>query len=224
MGERVTLIDGTGLIYRAWYALPRNLKTTTGLHTNAIYGFATMFRKVLSGRTPKYGAVIFDAPGKTFRAEIDPNYKANRPRMPGELRDQLPWIDKLVTAHNFPILRIPGVEADDVIGTLTAKALEAGHEVWIVSGDKDFAQMVTSDRVRLYDSTKDVVFDADRLYKRFGVRTDQFVDWLALVGDKIDNIPGVVGIGKKGAADLLAEHGDLETMLAADIGGRAVGP
>lgn len=184
-----------------------------------------MFRKVLAGRRPRYGAVVFDAPGGTFRTELDPAYKASRPPMPGELRAQLPYIDRLVTAHNFPILRVPGVEADDVIGTLATRALAAGHEAWIVSGDKDFAQLVTSDRVRLYDSTQDVVYDADRLFKRFGVKPEQFVDWLALVGDAVDEIPGVRGIGKQGAADLLREHGDLDTVLAkaAEIGGRIGG-
>lgn len=225
LSDRVTLIDGTGLVYRAWHALPRSLKTTTGLHTNAIFGFAQMFRKVLAGRFPRYGAVVFDAPGGTFRTELDPGYKASRPPMPGELRAQLPLIDRLVTAHNFPILRVPGVEADDVIGTLATRALAAGHEVWIVSGDKDFAQLVTSDRVRLYDSTQDVVYDSSRLFKRFGVQPEQFVDWLALVGDAVDEIPGVRGIGKQGAADLLRDHRTLDAVLdaAEAIGGRVGG-
>jgi len=219
--ERVALIDGTGLIYRAFFALPNSLKTTAGLQTNAIYGFATMFRKLLAGKTPKYGAVVFDAPGGTFRRQEYAAYKANRPMMPGALQSQLEWIDKLVEAHNYPILRIRGVEADDVIGTLARVVIEAGHEVMIVSGDKDFAQLVTAG-VRMFDSTKDVVFNADLVFKKWGVRPDQFADYLGIVGDKSDNIPGVPGIGKTGAEELLAEHGTLAAMLedTGAVGGR----
>ncbi len=218
---RVALIDGTGLIYRAFYALPNSLKTTSGLQTNAIYGFATMFRKLLAGKSPKYGAVVFDAPGPNFRRAEYSEYKANRPAMPSVLRGQLEWIDKVVEAHNYPILRVPGVEADDVIGTLTQLVLAAGHEAMIVSGDKDFAQLVT-DNVRIFDSTKDVVYNAELVFKKWGVRPDQFADFLGIVGDKSDNIPGVPGIGGKGASELLAKHGTLDAMLlhTAAVGGR----
>lgn len=223
MPHRVALIDGSGLVYRAWFAIPSNLRTTFGLHTNAVYGFAQMFRKLLAGRTPRYGAVVFDAPGRqTFRDAAYPAYKAGRPRMPEELREQLPWIERLVAAHDYPILRVPGVEADDVIGTLTAQALERGHEVTIVSGDKDFAQLV-SERVRLFDSTKEVVYDPELVRRKWGVPPERFRDWLALVGDKIDNVPGVPGIGAKTATHLLEQYGDLQTILAhaPEIRGRA---
>ena len=210
--ERLVLVDGTALVYRAFFGLPQNLRTSSGQPTNAVYGFATMFSKILSGKKPRWGAVVFDAPGRTFREERYPEYKAQRPPMPDELSSQLPWIRKVVEAHDFPILQVPGVEADDVIGTLTRMAREAGHEVRIISGDKDFAQLI-EDGVRMVDTMRDVTYDAELVRKKWGVRPEQFVDWLALVGDKADNIPGVPGIGAKGAAKLLEQFGDLATLL-----------
>ena len=210
--ERLILVDGSALIYRAYYAIPATFKTSAGLPTNAIYGFATMFRKVLSGRTPQRGAVIFDAPGKTFRDRKYPAYKAQRPKMDDLLRRQLSWIDRLVEAHRFPLLRVPGYEADDVIGTLTRQAVEAGMEVFIVSGDKDFAQLI-SERVRMVDTLRDVVYDIELVRKKWGVPPEHFVDLLAMMGDQIDNIPGVPGIGQKGAAKLLADYGSLDGVL-----------
>lgn len=220
--RRVLLIDGSALVYRAWFAIPANLRTAGGLHTNAIYGFATMFRKMLSGRRPALGAVVFDAPGPTFREEKYPEYKIQRPPMPDELREQLGWIDRVVEAHRFPILRVAGVEADDVIGTLARRAEAAGEEVLIVSGDKDFAQLI-GERIRMVDPIRDLTYDVELVRKKWGVPPEQFVDWLALVGDRSDNVPGVPGIGKKGATTLLAEHGDLATLLerAGEISGRA---
>ncbi len=211
--KRVILVDGSSLIYRAYFALPGNLTTASGLHTNAIYGFATMFRKLMSGRQPTYGAVVFDGPQKIFRHEKYPQYKANRPPMPDELREQLPWIDRLVAAHNFPMLRAEGYEADDVIGTLAREATEAGMEVIIISGDKDFAQLI-SEQVRMLDTLRDVTYDPELVFKKWGVHPHQMVDLLALVGDKADNIPGVPGIGQKGAAGLLAKYGSLDGILA----------
>jgi DNA polymerase-1 len=213
MAERWVLIDGSALIYRAFHALPAQLRTAAGLPTNAVYGFALMFRKILAGRAPDRGAVVFDPPGPTFRAERYPAYKAQRPRMPEELRAQLASIDAVVAAHAFPALRVEGFEADDVIGTLTRRALEAGHEVHIIAPDKDFLQLI-GPRVRMIDTMRDVTYDEEVVRKRRGVPPSQFVDLLALVGDKVDNIPGVPGIGQKGAAALLAEHGDLDTILA----------
>ncbi len=212
--DRVILIDGSSLIYRAFFAIPASLRTATGLPTNAALGFAQMFRKVLAGRTPTYGAVIFDAPGPTFRAQKFPEYKANRPPMDDELRIQLPHIDDLVRAHAFPLLRMQGYEADDLIGTLTRMALAADCEVYIISGDKDFAQLI-GERVRMVDTLRDVTYDPDLVFRKWGVRPEQMIDWLALCGDKSDNIPGVPGIGAKGAAKLLGQFGDLDGILAA---------
>ncbi len=220
--RRVVLIDGSALLYRAFYAIPASFRTSSGIPTNATYGFATSFRKLLSGRRPELGAVVFDAPGPTFRDDRYPEYKAQRPRMPDELRDQLAWIDKVVEAHHFPILRVPGYEADDVIGTLTREAVEAGDEVFIVSGDKDFAQLI-GDRVRMIDTMRDITYDAELVRKKWGVPPEQFIDLLALMGDKVDNIPGVPGIGQKGAAKLLDGYGNLDGILAhvEELKGRA---
>jgi DNA polymerase-1 len=207
--SRVILIDGTSLIYRAYFAIPGNLTTSSGLHTNAIYGFALMFGKILAGKLPELGAMIFDAPGKTFREEEYPEYKAQRSSMPPELKEQLASIDHLVAEHDFPILRVAGVEADDVIGTLTDQAVAAGHEVRIISGDKDFAQLIGPD-VRMVDTLRDVVFDVELVKKRWGVAPEIFIDHLAMLGDTADNIPGVPGIGQKGSALLLERFGSLD--------------
>ncbi|MGE0712328.1 MAG: DNA polymerase I [Planctomycetota bacterium] len=213
MAERVVLVDGSALIFRAYYAIPANLRTSRGLPTNAIYGFANTFKKLWAARRPAYGAVVFDAPGPTFRDERYPQYKADRAPMGDDLVVQLPWIDRVVAAHRFPVLRVPGFEADDVIGTLCRLARAAGHEVVIVSSDKDFAQLV-GEGVRMFDSIKDVTYDPELVRKKWGVAPERFVDFLALTGDKVDNVPGVPGIGKKGAAELLASYGDLDGVLA----------
>ena len=208
---RVILVDGSSLIYRAYYAIPGNLTASSGLHTNAIYGFALMFGKILAGKLPDFGAMVFDAPGPTFRDQEYPEYKAQRPSMPNDLREQLAAIDRLVEQHDFPILRVKGYEADDVIGTLTRQAIEAGHEVRIVSGDKDFAQLIGPD-VRMIDTLRDIVFDAELVRKRWGVPPEIFADHLALLGDTADNIPGVPGIGQKGSAALLERFGSLDAI------------
>ncbi len=208
---RVVLVDGTWLVFRAYFAIPANLTNSRGLHTNAIYGFATMFRKLFSGRRPEWGAVAFDPPGKTFREERYPEYRAQRPEMPPDLAEQLPWIDRLVKAHGFPMVRCPGWEADDVIGTLATEATRLGHEVVIVAGDKDFAQLV-DDRVRLFDPMREVTYDPELVVKKWGVRPDQIVDLLAVMGDAVDNIPGIPGIGHKGAVSLLQKYGSVDAI------------
>jgi DNA polymerase-1 len=212
--ERAVFVDGTGLLYRAFHALPQNLKTTSGEPTNALFGFAQMFRKVLSGRRPTFGAVVFDAGKGTFRTAIDPTYKAERPAMEDALRAQLVHLEGLVDAHGFRAISVPGFEADDVIATLTTRALELGHEVWVVSSDKDLLQLVGPD-VRVLDSVKEVLYDAETVYRRFGVRPERLPDLQALVGDPIDGIPGVPGIGAKTAAQLLSTSVDLASVLAA---------
>lgn len=214
--KRVVLVDGSWLIFRAFFAIPATFSTKAGLPTNATYGFATMFRKLFDGkhgRRPELGAVVFDAPGKTFRDEKYPDYKADRPPMASELRVQLPYIDRVVAAAGFPLLRVPGYEADDVLGTLARRAEEAGHDVTVISGDKDFAQLVT-DKIRILDTMRDVSWDREFVRKKWGVKPEQIIDLLALMGDAIDNIPGVPGIGQKGAADLLEAHGSLAGIYA----------
>lgn len=211
--ERVVLVDGSALLYRAFFALPSSLATSAGVPTNATFGFATMCRKVFAGKRPAFGAVVFDAPGATFREERFPDYKAQRPSMPAELRAQLDDVDRVVRAFGLPNLRVSGYEADDVIATLTRDALEAGHEVHIVSGDKDFAQLV-GEHVRLVDTMRDVSYDAELVRKKWGVPPSQMRDYQALVGDKVDNVPGVPGIGAKTAVSLLERFGTLEGVLA----------
>lgn len=207
--SRLVLVDGSAILYRAFYAIPAGLQTADGTPTNATYGFATMFRKMLAGKRPEFGAMVFDAPGPTFRSEEFPQYKAQRPPMPQELREQIPWVEKLVAGHRFPLLRYEGYEADDVIGTLTRQAEAAGMEVLIVSGDKDFAQLI-GENVKMVDTLRDVTFDVELVRKKWGVKPDRFVDYLAMVGDKSDNVPGVPGIGAKGAAGLITRFGDLD--------------
>lgn len=211
--DRVVLVDGTWLIFRAFFAIPSSFTTKNGLHTNAIYGFATMFRKLFAGRRPTAGAVVFDAKGPTHRDVAFPGYKAERPPAPDALAEQFPWIDKLVTAHGFPIVRAPGWEGDDVIGTLAHEASQAGREVLIVAGDKDFAQMI-GENVKMFDPMRDVTFDAELVFKKWGVHPHQMIDLLALMGDAIDNIPGVPGVGQKGATGLLEKYGSLDGIYA----------
>jgi DNA polymerase I len=211
-GERVVLVDGTALVYRAFFAIPPHLKTKEGRLTNATFGFASMFKKLFAQKRPRFGAVIFDAPGRTFREEKYQHYKAQRPPMPDELGQQLADITDVVRVNRFPILRIPGYEADDVIGTLALQAKAAGAEVTIVSSDKDFAQLI-GDGVRMHDTIKDVAYDRELVKKKWGVWPEQMVDYLALLGDSVDNIPGVAGIGEKGAQGLLEEFSSLKEIL-----------
>ncbi len=212
-GERLVLVDGSWLIFRAFFALPANLSTKSGLPTNAIFGFATMFRKLFSGRIPDRGAVLFDCPEPTHREQRFPQYKAQRPPMADDLRKQLPFIDQVVATHRFPLIRRPGWEADDLIATLARQGVEAGMEVVIVAGDKDLAQLV-GDHVRMQDTMRDVTYDAELVRKKWGVGPALIPDLLALIGDDVDNIPGVPGIGQKGAAGLLERFGSLDGILA----------
>lgn len=209
---RVVLIDGSSLIFRAYFKLPSHFTTASGLHTNAIYGFALMFHKILAGKTPEYAAMVFDPPGPTFRDELYADYKAQRPEVPADLVEQFEWIDKVVAVHNFPVLRVEGFEADDVIGTLARVAVEAGHDVRIISADKDFAQLI-SDQVKMVDTMRDITYDPEVVRKKWGVPPAQMRDYLAIVGDRSDNVPGVPGVGKKTVQELLEEFGSLEAML-----------
>jgi DNA polymerase I len=212
--ERVVLVDGSNLVYRAFFALPQTLRTADGTHTNAVFGFAMMFRKLFAGKTPAYGAVVFDAPGGSAAREAQyAQYKATREAMPNDLAKQIPLVHELVRKNGFTLLQVAGVEADDVIGTLAQRAKAAGHEVHIISSDKDFAQLI-DERLKMVDTLRDVTFDAEVAHKKWGVRPDQIVDYLALVGDKIDNVPGVAGIGEKSAIELLATYGSLAGIYA----------
>ena len=207
------LIDGNSYIYRAFYGV-RHLSTSTGIPTNAIYGFGNMLNRVLREKSPIYMAIALDAPGPTFRHDLSPDYKANRPRMPEDLSEQIPFIKRLITALGIPYMEIPGYEADDIIGTLATWASDQGAEVVMISGDKDLLQLV-SPKVHMWDSMKDEVFGPAEVEKRFGVPASQVVEVMGLTGDSSDNIPGVPGIGPKTAQRLIKEFGSIENLLSA---------
>jgi DNA polymerase I len=210
---RLYLIDGSSQMYRAYHAI-RGLTGPDGNSTNAVYGFVTMLRKLINDHQPQYIAASFDLAGPTFRDDIVTDYKANRAPMPGDLAQQIPLVHAACEAMGVPILTSRRYEADDVIGTLAAKAVAQGFEVAIVTGDKDFFQLV-HDGVKVYNPKEEGTwFDAAAVKEKFGVAPEQVVDVLALMGDSIDNIKGVPGIGEKGARDLIAAYGDLENLLA----------
>ena len=216
----LVLVDGSSYLYRAFHALPA-LTTSRGEPTGAIYGVVNMLRKLRETYQPEYMAVVFDAKGKTFRDELYPQYKANRPPMPPELESQVEVLHELIRAMGYPLIEIPGVEADDVIGTLARRARERGMAVVISTGDKDMAQLVT-DGITLVNTMDDTTMDREGVVARFGVPPERIVDFLALTGDKIDNIPGVPGVGPKTAAKWLGQWGSLEGVLthANEIKGR----
>jgi DNA polymerase-1 len=201
-------------MYRAYHAI-RGLTGPDGRSTNAVYGFATMLRKLIADHSPEYIAASFDLPGRTFRDEIAADYKANRSPMPPDLAEQVPFVREACEALGVPVLTFDRFEADDVIGTLAKAAHDQGFDVAIVTGDKDFFQLV-NDGIRVYNPRDEGTwFDAAGVVEKFGVRPDQVVDVLALMGDSIDNIKGVPGIGEKGARELIAAHGSLDAVLAA---------
>ncbi len=207
----VLLVDGSAYLYRAFHALPP-LSTQDGQPTGAIFGVVNMLRKLVAQVQPQYVAVIFDAPGRTFRDDLYQDYKAQRPPMPDELKAQIEPLKQIITAMGLPLLSISGVEADDVIGTLTQQAQRAGHSVLIASGDKDMAQLVNA-QVQLYDGMKELRLDVAAVEAKFGVPPARIIDLLALMGDSSDNIPGVAGVGPKTAVKWLNEYGSLDALL-----------
>ena len=210
--ETVFLIDGTAQMYRAYHAI-RDLTGPDGKATNAVFGFVTMLRKLINDHQPALIAAAFDLRGPTFRTEIDANYKANRPPMPDDLSEQVAWVHEACQALGVPVLTHERFEADDVIGTLTKQALENDLEVVIVTADKDFFQLVQP-RVRIFNPRdQGLWYDADGVKAKFGVNPDQVVDVLALMGDAVDNVKGVPGIGEKGARELITTFGSLDTLL-----------
>jgi len=207
----LVLIDGSSYLYRAFHALPA-LSTSDGEPTGALLGVLTMIQKLVREEKPAHIAVVFDAPGKTFRDEIFADYKATRPPMPDELRSQVQPILDAVEAMGLPLLRVPGVEADDVIGTLCRAAAASNLSVLVSTGDKDLAQLVT-DRVTLVNTMDDTRLDRDGVKRKFEVTPEQIVDYLALVGDTSDNIPGVPKVGPKTAAKWLNEYGSADGIV-----------
>ena len=208
------LVDGSSYLFRA-YHVPylQALSTADGRPTGAITGVLNMIRSLKKDYPNGNVVVIFDAKGKTFRNDMYPEYKANRPPMPDDLRSQIAPLHEIIAAMGLPLLVIPGVEADDVIGTLAKQASEQGIETVISTGDKDMAQLVTP-HVRLINTMTDVEMDEAGVVEKFGVRPDQIIDYLALMGDKVDNIPGVVKCGPKTAVKWLTEHGTLDEVIA----------
>lgn len=211
--SRLVLIDGSSYLYRAFHALPP-LTNAHGEPTGALFGVVNMLRATLKER-PAYVAFVVDAPGKTFRDDLYAEYKANRPPMPDELRPQIEPMCRIVEALGLSILRIPGVEADDVIGTLALQGHRDGLQVTISTGDKDFAQLVRPG-IELVNTMTGSRMDSDAaVMEKFGVRADQIVDLLALMGDAVDNVPGVEKCGPKTAAKWLAEYQHLDGVMAA---------
>jgi len=206
------LVDGSSYLFRAFHALPE-LTNSQGLQTGAIYGVLNMLRKLVDTYQPKYMAVVFDAKGKTFRDELYPQYKAHRPPMPPELSSQVTPLLELVRATGLPMLQVSGVEADDVIGTLAAQATEVGWETVISTGDKDLAQLV-NEQVSLINTMNDSCLDEQGVLDKFGVEPGQIIDYLSLVGDSSDNIPGIPKVGPKTAAKWLSQYGSLNELVA----------
>ena len=206
----IILVDGSSYLYRAFHALPP-LTTSSGQPTGAVRGVAAMLRKLLKDYDPQYMAVIFDAKGKTFRDELFEQYKSNRPPMPDDLREQVQPLHDLIRAMGLPLIIEEGVEADDVIGTFARIFGEQGKPVLISTGDKDMAQLVT-DQVTLINTMNDALYDIEGVKKKFGVGPELIIDFLALMGDKVDNIPGVPGVGEKTALGLIQGLGSLENI------------
>ena len=219
----LVLVDGSSYLYRAFH-IPnlQALKSAKGEPTGAIYGVLNMLRRLRNDYQPAEMAVVFDAKGKTFRHEMYPAYKANRPPMPEDLRIQIEPLHELVRALGYPLICVEGVEADDVIGTLAKQADAEERSVVISTGDKDLAQLVNRN-IQLVNTMSNTVLDEQGVLDKFGVRPDQIVDYLALMGDSSDNIPGVEKVGPKTAAKWLQEYGSLDELLkhADDIGGKA---
>ncbi|KXZ69869.1 DNA polymerase I [Acinetobacter venetianus] len=206
------LVDGSYFLFRAFHALPP-LTTSTGLHTNAIRGAISAIQKLMRRTQPTHMAVIFDTPEPTFRHKLSPIYKGDRPSMPEELSEQIPYLHALIKALGIPLYFLAGAEADDIIGTLTKRALSEGHHVLISTGDKDMAQLV-NEHVKLEDSFKERVLDEAGVLEKFGVHPHQIIDYLTLMGDASDGIMGVPGVGAKTAAKLLTEYGSLDNIIA----------
>jgi DNA polymerase-1 len=218
--KRLILVDGSSFLFRAYHAMP-DLQTRSGQLTGAVYGVTNMLRKLIKECDPELIAIVYDAKGKTFRHEMYDLYKANRPPAPPELVSQIQYVHDITRAMGLPLICIPGVEADDVIGTLSAQATEKKLDVLVVTGDKDMAQLVNG-HVTLIDTMKNQTLGVQGVIDKFGVRPDQIIDYLALTGDTSDNIPGVPKVGPKTAAKWLNQYETIDELMAhsAEIGGK----
>ena len=208
--KTVYLIDGTAYIHRAYHAI-RGLTNSRGLPTNAIFGFTRMLIKLMEDRSPEYIGMFFDSKGPTFRHDMYNEYKANRPPMPEDMAMQIPYIKEVTAAFNLPIIEMQGYEADDLIGTLARKAEKEGFKVVMVTGDKDFMQLVT-DKTAIWDPMKENTIDQKSIREKFGIEPHQMIDVQGLSGDTADNVPGVPGIGQKTALDLVKTYNSMQEL------------
>jgi len=216
--ERFFIIDGYALLFRAHFALIRNpLITSYGLNTSALFGFVNQILKLIRDEEPDYFACAFDSKGKTFRHDMYKEYKANRPPMPEELQLQLPHLWEIMEAMNIPVLKKRGVEADDIIGTLAINAKKNGLDTFIVSGDKDFMQLINENIYLYAPGTKKnpghIIYDSEKVEQKWGVPPSKIIDLLGLMGDSSDNVPGVAGVGEKTAVKLIKQYGSLQGAL-----------
>ena len=217
--KTLLLVDGSSYLYRAFHALP-DLRNARGEPTGAMYGMINMLRKLKNDYPAEYIACVFDAKGKTFRDDVYPEYKANRASMPEDLAKQIEPIHEAVRALGWPILMMPGVEADDVIGTLCVLAREQGMKTIVSTGDKDLTQLV-NESVTLVNTMSNETLDIAGVTTKFGVPPERIIDYLSLIGDTVDNVPGVTKVGPKTAVKWLTQYGTLDGVMAnaADIGG-----
>jgi len=209
--KTVYLLDGSSYIYRAYHAI-RNLANSKGFPTNAILGVTKMVMKLMADKKPEYFAAVFDSKGPTFRHAIYEEYKANRPPMPEEMIVQLPLIKDILQKLGIKTMELGGYEADDIIGTMARVGEENGFQVVMVTGDKDFRQLITP-HVTMWDTMKDRVTDYEALKDEYGIEPEKFLDLMGLSGDTSDNIPGVKGVGEKTALGLVKEFGSMENLF-----------
>lgn len=212
MSQTLYLIDGNSYVYRSFYAI-RGLKNSSGFPTNALYGFASMILKIFSEERPDCMAVAFDLPSPTFRHRLYPDYKANRPSMPDELRLQFPAVKEMVAAFNIKSFELEGYEADDILATL-ARRFEHSASVSVLSQDKDCLQLVSPGIRVLRENKTRRVCDEESVRRVYGVGPERFADCLALCGDSSDNVPGLAGVGWKTAAKLINRFGSLDELIA----------
>src|SRR3989338_4444384 len=211
MSKPFILIDGSSYLHRAFHALPP-LTNSQGEPTGAVFGVLNMIRKLIKEYDPQYIAVVFDSKGKTFRHEIYSAYKAHRPPMSDDLKAQIEPLHEIIKAMGLPIVMKEGVEADDVMGTLAKEAVKQGMKALISTGDKDMAQLV-NEKITLINTMTNIILDKKAVKEKFGVLPEQMIDYLALMGDTSDNIPGVPKVGPKTAAKWLHDHGTLENII-----------
>lgn len=206
--KKIYIVDVSSMFFRAYYAI-RPLTSSAGIPVNAVYGFISMIVKLMKDKNPDHIVFCYDRKEPSFRKELYTEYKANRTDMPDDMQVQMPYLKKVASLFGICDLEVPSYEADDLIGTIACLARNENYESYIVSGDKDFCQLV-GPKVFLYDTMKDVIFDEILVKEKHGVTPQQFIDYLAIVGDSSDNIPGIAGLGPKGAQKLIEEFGDLE--------------